>query len=162
MQGVARREYCPYCPGLQRRSGAHRPLPKGAIPMACGGVAPLGNGRRHSRRGRALPQTMGNALMRRYLFDTALVSHAMLLHSGVGSSLWSISRGLARNVTEYKTKARGRAPEITGYQERRSRQILSTLLKKGLLVSNGPRAPVRLGFPFAVAERWFPRLYPVD
>ncbi len=175
-----------------------------------------------------------------------LLSHAMLLRSGVGSSLWSISRGLARNVTEYKNRlagadaprqgdydgrgerpaaqlekfcafflrtcidqvefmhsllqpsellrrmklytddevaagrlparsmsllreallmgefARGQAPEITGYQERRGRQILTTLLKKGLLVSKGPRAPVRLGFPLDVVERWFPRLYPVD
>jgi hypothetical protein len=57
---------------------------------------------------------------------------------------------------------RGRAPEITGYQERRGREILSTLLKKGLLVSKGPRAPVRLGFPLDVVERWFPKLYPVD
>ena len=46
--------------------------------MACGGVAPLGNGRRHSRRGRALPQTMGEALMQRYLFDTTLELLAML------------------------------------------------------------------------------------
>ena len=175
-----------------------------------------------------------------------LLSHSMLLRSGVGSSLWSISRGLARNVTEYKNRlagadaprqgdydgrgersaaqlekfcafflrtcidqvgfmhsllqpsellrrmklytddevaagrlparsmsllreallmgefARGQAPEITGYQERRGRQILTTLLKKGLLVSKGPRAPVRLGFPLDVVERWFPRLYPVD
>ena len=175
-----------------------------------------------------------------------LLSHAMLLRSGIGSSLWSISRGLARNVTEYRNRlagadaqrqgdydgrgersaaqlekfcafflrtcidqvefmhsllqpgellrrmklytddevaagrlparsmsllreallmgefARGKAPEITGYQERRGRQILTTLLNKGLLVSKGPRAPVRLGFPLAVVERWFPRLYPVD
>ena len=175
-----------------------------------------------------------------------LLSHAMLLHLGVGSSLWSVARGLARNVGEYKTRlaeadaprqgnydgrgerstakleefcafflrtcidqvefmgsllrpgellrrmkiyaddeiaagrlpsrsmsllreallmgefARGRAPEITGYQERRSREILAVLLKKGLLVSKGPRAPVRLGFPLDVVERWFPRLYPVD
>ena len=175
-----------------------------------------------------------------------LLSHAMLLRSGVGGSLWSVARGLARNVAEYKTRlaqadaprqgnydgrgersaakleefcafflricidqvefmgsllrpgellrrmkiyaddemaagrlpprsmsllreallmgefARGRAPEITGYQERRSREILSALLKKGLLVSKGPRAPVRLGFPLDVVERWFPRLYPVD
>ena len=58
--------------------------------------------------------------------------------------------------------ARGRAPEITGYQERRGREILSKLLSKGLLVSQGPRAPVRLGFPLDVVERWFPRLYPVS
>lgn len=57
---------------------------------------------------------------------------------------------------------RGKASDITGYQERRARQILTTLLQKGLLVSTGPRAPVRLGFPLDVVERWFPRLYPVD
>ena len=175
-----------------------------------------------------------------------LMTHAMLLRSGVGSSIWSVARGLARDSAQYKAKLanadapalgnydgrgersaaqlkefctfflrvcidqvefmesllqpgellrrmklyaddegaagrlppramallreallvgevkRGRAPEITGYQERRGREILSTLLKKGLLVSKGPRAPVRLGFPLDVVERWFPRLYPVD
>ena len=175
-----------------------------------------------------------------------LMAHALLLRRGVGGSIWSVARGLARNSTEYKARlanadaprqgdfdgrgalsatqleefcafflrmcndrvefmgsllkpgellrrmklytddeqaagrlpsrsmallreaflmgevARGRAPEITGYRERRAREILSTLLKKGLLVSKGPRAPVRLGFPLDVVERWFPRLYPVD
>lgn len=56
---------------------------------------------------------------------------------------------------------RGRAPEITGYQERRAREILAALLKEKLLVSTGPRGPVRLGFPIEVVERWFPALYPV-
>ena len=32
-----------------------------------------------------------------------LYSHALLLHSEVGSNLWSISRGLARNVETYKS-----------------------------------------------------------
>ena len=57
---------------------------------------------------------------------------------------------------------RGRAREITGYQERRAREILAILLQKRMLVSTGPRAPVRLGFPLEVIERWFPTLYPVD
>jgi hypothetical protein len=57
---------------------------------------------------------------------------------------------------------RGRAAEVTGYQERRAREVLSNLLVKGLLISQGPRAPVRLGFPLDVVERWFPQLYPVD
>lgn len=56
---------------------------------------------------------------------------------------------------------RRRAPEITGYQERRAREILSELLSRGLLVSTGPKKPVRLGFPLEVVERWFPSLYPV-
>ncbi len=174
-----------------------------------------------------------------------LMAHAMMLRSEVGCSIWSVSRGLARNSVEYKSKLmeadsaregdldgrgalstgalerfcefflntaidqvefmegllqpsellrrmklyvddevsanrlpprsmsllreafiageleRGRAPEITGYQERRGREILSKLLSKGLLVSQGPRAPVRLGFPLDVVERWFPQLYPV-
>ena len=175
-----------------------------------------------------------------------LMSHAMLLRCGVGSSLWSAARGLARNARRYKAALaraddprygdvdgrgglsdqalrefgrffldtcidqirfmesllqpsellrrmklhvddevsarrlprgslallreaflageldRGRAAELTGYRERRGRQILSTLIDRGLLVSPGPRAPVRLGFPLDVLERWFPRLYPVD
>jgi len=175
-----------------------------------------------------------------------LMSHAMLLRNGVGSSLWSVARGLARHVERYKASLmaadqrryndldgrgtlseqrlrefclffldaavgqvefmesllqppellrrmklyiddevaagrlargslallreaflageleRGRASEITGYRERRGRQILADLLQRGLLVSQGPRAPVRLGFPLEAAERLFPRLYPVD
>ena len=175
-----------------------------------------------------------------------LMSHAMLLRSGVGSSLWSAARGLARNAERYKSALaraddgrygdtdgrgslsdqalggftrffldtcidqvqfmesllqpsellrrmklyiddevsarrlprgslpllrealltgeldRGRAADLTGYRERRGRQILSTLIDRGLLVSQGPRAPVRLGFPLDVVEVWFPRLYPVD
>lgn len=55
---------------------------------------------------------------------------------------------------------RSRAAEITGYQERKGRQILSALLDKGLLVSSNKRAPVRLGFPLDVVERWLPTLYP--
>jgi len=175
-----------------------------------------------------------------------LVSHTMLLRSGIGSSLWSVSRGLAREITGYKSALaaadeprhgdldgrgalsesrlhefcvyflstcleqvkfmesllqpgellrriklfaedevdarrlpkgssgllreafisgeieRRRAPELTGYRERKAREVLATLISKGLLVSQGPRAPVTLGFPLDVVERWFPRLYPVD
>ena len=175
-----------------------------------------------------------------------LMSHALLLRAGVGSSLWSVARGLARNVEAYKSAlmladeprrgdldgrgtlsdrrlrefthfflttcidqvdfmesllqpsellrrmklyvddeiaarrlpsgslallreaflagelARGDAASLTGYQERRGRQILAKLLECGLLISQGPRAPVRLGFPIDVVERWFPNLYPVN
>ncbi len=57
---------------------------------------------------------------------------------------------------------RGKAAEITGFQERKGRQILAELLEKGLLISDHHRAPVRLGFPLDVVERWFPTLYPVS
>lgn len=175
-----------------------------------------------------------------------LMSHAMLLRCGIGSCLWSVSRGLARSGAGYKAQLmaadsprqgdldgrgalsdkqlhvfcafflrvsidqiefmasllqpgellrrmklycddeeaagrlpkrsmallreafllgqfeRGRAPQITGYQERRAREILAHLLRLRLLVSTGPKAPVRLGFPLDVVERWFPALFPVN
>ncbi len=174
-----------------------------------------------------------------------LMSHAMLLRCGVGGSLWSVARGLARKVSDYKAGlmaadqgryndldgrgalsekaliafcefflttaldqvefmsslvepselmrriklyvddevdagrlprgslallreafvagelARGKAAEITGYQERRGRQILAELIRRRLLVAQGPRQPVRLGFPPEAAERIFPNLYPL-
>jgi Fic family protein len=177
---------------------------------------------------------------------TRLMSHAMLKRLGVGSSLWSASRGLARNVGRYKALLmaadeprrgdldgrgnlsqaslvefcqfflavcvdqveymrsvlepsellrrmeiyvqeevqaarllkgsfpllreallagefeRGQAAAITGYKERMARNVLARLLDLRLLTSTGPRASVRLGFPIAVVERWFPALYPVS
>jgi Fic family protein len=174
-----------------------------------------------------------------------LMSHARLKRLGVGSSLWSAARGLARNVGRYKARLmaadeprhndlagrgnlsqaafiefclfflsvcvdqvkymrsilppsellrrmelyvedevragrlpkgsfallreallagefeRGQAPALTGYKERMGRNVLSRLLDLGLLVSPGPKALVRLGFPINVIERWFPALYPM-
>lgn len=175
---------------------------------------------------------------------TRLMSYAMLLRQGIGSPLWSVARGLARNVEDYQRllasadegragdldgrgtlseKAlvdfcrfflkvcidqvdymtsllqpsellnrigvyvaeeigakrmakgsfellreavhsgefeRGRAPAVTGYEERQARIVLSGLVEKGLLKSDGPKTRVRLGFPVEIVERWFPALYP--
>jgi Fic family protein len=174
---------------------------------------------------------------------TRLYSHAFLKELGIGSSLWSVSRGLARAVDNYKaalqaadeprrgdldgrgnltqaglvdfcalflsscvdqvvfmeslfepaelqrrmeiwceeeTRAerlprgswallreavlagefsRGKAPALTGYQERQARTVLNTLIEKRFLVSPTSRSTVRLGFPLTVVDRWFPRLY---
>ncbi|MFV9616348.1 MAG: Fic family protein, partial [Gammaproteobacteria bacterium] len=57
---------------------------------------------------------------------------------------------------------RGAAPRLAGYQERQGRQVLAKLIEKDLLVSQGPRAPVRPGFPLDVVERWLPSLYLVN
>jgi Fic family protein len=56
---------------------------------------------------------------------------------------------------------RALARQLTGFQERMGRTVISKLLQKGLLVSAGPKDALRLGFPLDVVERWFPRLYPV-
>jgi Fic family protein len=174
-----------------------------------------------------------------------LMSHAMLLDLGVGSALWSISRGLARNSSEYKRLLmaadeprkgdldgrgalsqsalvdfcrfflescldqvrymrellappelqrrmelyvrdeesaerlpkrsfavlreallsgeleRGRVPGLIDASERTARRVISALVEKRLLVSGSHKAPLRLGFPIDVVERWFPKLYPI-
>lgn len=176
---------------------------------------------------------------------TRLMSHAMLLDLGVGSALWSISRGLARRSTEYKRLLmaadeprkgdldgrgalsqtalidfctffleccldqvrymrellepselqrriesyvrdeedaerlpkrsfallreallsgeldRGRVPRLIDVSERTARRVISALVEKKLLRSESHKAPLRLGFPVDVVDRWFPRLYPV-
>jgi len=175
-----------------------------------------------------------------------LMSHAMLKRMNIGNSLWSVARGLAREVGRYKELLmaadeprrsdldglgalsqaaliefcefffatcvdqvefmrsilepgellrrieiyteeevragrlprgtfpllreallagefdRGKAVSITGYAERMARSAMSKLLERGLLVSNSPKGPLRLGFPLAVVERWFPTLYPAN
>jgi Fic family protein len=172
-----------------------------------------------------------------------LMSHAMLRETGVGTSLWSISRGLARHAADYKqflmaadeprrsdidgrgalseaaladfcefflrtcvdqvdfmasvlepatllarieawlaeevrsgtlhprssalireafqtgSIDRGRVPAITDLGERQARNVLSKLIDRGVLASTSHRAIVRLAFPSALAERWFPNLY---
>ncbi|MBB6092489.1 Fic family protein [Povalibacter uvarum] len=177
---------------------------------------------------------------------TRLMSHAMLLDLGVGSALWSISRGLARRSADYKRLLmaadearkgdldgrgalsqsalidfcaffleccldqvrymrellepselqrrielyvrdeedaerlpkrsfallreallsgeleRGRVPRLIDVSERTARRVISALVDKKLLVSESHKAPLRLGFPIDVIERWFPRLYPVS
>jgi hypothetical protein len=173
-----------------------------------------------------------------------LVSHALLLDIGIGSALWSVSRGLARNSGEYKRLLmaadqprrndldgrgalshdalidfcrffletcldqirymrellspselqrrmelyvrdeesaerlpkrsyavlreallsgeleRGRVPALIDTSERTARRVISALIDRRLLISGSHKAPLRLGFPIDVVERWFPKLYP--
>jgi Fic family protein len=174
-----------------------------------------------------------------------LMSHAMLLDLGIGSALWSVSRGLARRSSDYKRLLmaadeprrgdldgrgalshsalvefcvfflescldqvrymrelldpgellrrmelyvrdeeeagrlprrsfpvlretllageldRRRVPGLVDASERTARRLISSLVKLRLLVADSHRAPLRLGFPVQVVDRWFPRLYPV-
>ena len=173
-----------------------------------------------------------------------LMSHALLLERLDTGAVWSVSRGLARNVQEYKTLLancdqprrndldgrgtlseealaeftrffltvcidqvifmeslvqpdrlrarillwaeeeirmgalpaksgsileavlyrgelpRGEADRAAGRGERQARRIVSALVDKGVLVSDNPRAPLRLAFPAALASRWMPGLFP--
>jgi len=55
---------------------------------------------------------------------------------------------------------RGDVDEIAGTGARQGRRILSGLLDRGVLASEGPRAPVHLAFPAELAQRWMPGLFP--
>ena len=47
-----------------------------------------------------------------------------------------------------------------GVVERHARRVVSVLMARGVLASDGPRAPLRLVFPAALASRWMPGLFP--
>jgi len=44
--------------------------------------------------------------------------------------------------------------------DRQARRIVSALIEKNVLTADGPRAPLRLAFPAALAARWMPGLFP--
>lgn len=56
---------------------------------------------------------------------------------------------------------RGEAARIVGAGDRTGRSVLALAIGAGLLVSDTPKAPVRLGFPAKVHESYFPQLFPV-
>lgn len=49
---------------------------------------------------------------------------------------------------------------LLGVVERQGRRIVGALADMGVTVSDGPRAPIRLAFPAALASRWMPGLFP--
>jgi Fic family protein len=55
---------------------------------------------------------------------------------------------------------RGEAAGVAGVVDRHARRIVSALAGRGVLVSESPRAPLRLAFPAALAWRWMPGLFP--
>ena len=55
---------------------------------------------------------------------------------------------------------RGEVDTVLGVGERQARRIVSTLLDREVLVSDNPRAPLRLAFPAGLASTWMPGLFP--
>ena len=49
---------------------------------------------------------------------------------------------------------------IVGTGERQARRMVSALVEHGVLVSDSPRAGLRLVFPASLASRWMPGLFP--
>jgi Fic family protein len=55
---------------------------------------------------------------------------------------------------------RGDAASVVNTGDRQARRIVSALLDHGVLISESPRAPLRLAFPAKLASRWMPGLFP--
>lgn len=56
--------------------------------------------------------------------------------------------------------SRSDAASVTGVGERQTRRVVSALMERGVLTSEGPRGKLRLVFPAALANRWLPGLFP--
>jgi Fic family protein len=55
---------------------------------------------------------------------------------------------------------RGDVGGLLGVTPRHARRVASALTERGVLVSKGPRDPLVLAFPAALASRWMPGLFP--
>jgi Fic family protein len=55
---------------------------------------------------------------------------------------------------------RGATAAAVGATDRHARRIVSALTERGVLTADGPREPLRLVFPAALASRWMPGLFP--
>jgi Fic family protein len=51
---------------------------------------------------------------------------------------------------------------LLGASDRTARRLTSELIKCGVVTSESSRAPLRLAFPAALAERWMPGLFPTQ
>lgn len=231
------------------RVGRHTPISPGAVPRFLqrfeAGYERLGRtdailatAAAHHRLVWIHPFVDGNGRVAR------LMSHAMLLDALDTGGVWSVARGLARNVDEYKRclaecdlprrtdldgrgdlseealteftrfflrvcldqvsfmdslvrpdrlrarillwaeeearsrtlppKAgavleavlfrgelpRGDVAALLGTSDRQARRVVAALVDRGVLDSDGPRAPLRLAFRATVATRWMPGLFP--
>lgn len=97
------------------------------------------------------------------LVDYKNLSERMRIHVEEMIAMKELPKGsysLLREALLIGEFERGKVENITGLKDRAAREVLYALIKKGLLLSDTPRGPVRLGFPIDVVERWFPLLYP--
>ncbi len=54
---------------------------------------------------------------------------------------------------------RGDAIRISGLKERTARDLVGQMLREGLVASDSPKGKLRIAFPDAVREYYFPQLF---
>lgn len=55
---------------------------------------------------------------------------------------------------------RGEVQTILNIGERQASRVITALLERGVVTSEGPRSPLHLAFPAELASRWMPGLFP--
>jgi hypothetical protein len=55
--------------------------------------------------------------------------------------------------------SRGDAVRISGLKERTARDMIGQMIGEGLLSSDSPKGKLRIAFPDAVRDSYFPRLF---
>lgn len=55
---------------------------------------------------------------------------------------------------------RGDVGDLLATSDRHARRVVAALMSRNVLVSEGPRTPLRLALPAALAPRWMPGLFP--
>ncbi len=56
--------------------------------------------------------------------------------------------------------SRAEVANVLNVTERHARRLTAVLIKKGIIISDSPKAPLKLAFPAALANRWMPGLFP--
>jgi Fic family protein len=97
------------------------------------------------------------------LMQPGRLHNRILIWAGEGMrmNLLPLKAGIVLEAILYRGELRrGEAAGLLALTPRHTRRIISDLLKRGVLVSNGPRDSLRLAFPAALASRWMPGLFP--
>lgn len=56
--------------------------------------------------------------------------------------------------------SRGEMSNVLNVTDRHARRLTSTLIERGILISDSPKSPLKLAFPASLANRWMPGLFP--
>lgn len=75
-------------------------------------------------------------------------------------TLPSKSGTVLKEVLYRDSLPRSEVASLLGTSDRVARRVTSALIKREVLMSESPRAPLRIAFPAKLASRWMPGLFP--
>jgi len=99
----------------------------------------------------------------RDLLDLDRMQNRIMGHAERGEAAKELPAGSGLVLREVFLRGqipRGEVARIIGVSPRTAQTVTGRLLRTGLLVSDSPKGPVRLGFPSAAAGSYLPNLFP--